>query len=105
VSGFPIWAHHHPVTPDRCLQSTKSGQNQNLLATGAQSIGVIAGFVEQAASKLIGPGWDVRDTLLSALCDVALKHRRRLAQVFHGAGYEVTVPGIDLPELRPWRGK
>jgi Kef-type K+ transport system membrane component KefB len=40
VSRFSIWAHHHPATPDRCLQPTKSGKDQNLLAMGADSMGV-----------------------------------------------------------------
>jgi hypothetical protein len=38
VSGFPIWAHHQVVTPDRCLQSITARPGPNLLATGEPSI-------------------------------------------------------------------
>jgi hypothetical protein len=54
VSGFPIWAHHHPVTPDRCLQSTKSGQNRNLLATGAQSRDVKGPLADPVLAAHVG---------------------------------------------------
>jgi hypothetical protein len=41
VSGYPIWAHHHVVTPNRCLQSiTARPRTPDLLATGESSTDV-----------------------------------------------------------------
>ena len=40
MNGYPIWANYHPMTPDRCLQPTKSDQDRKTLATGEQSIDV-----------------------------------------------------------------
>ncbi len=40
VSGFPIWAHHHPVTPDMFATDRSPLTGQILLAPGEQSIDV-----------------------------------------------------------------
>lgn len=64
---------------------------------------VNSGFIRDAAANLMGAGWPVHDVLLTALADVNLKFRRQLANDLRRAGVGVDVPGVNMPELRPWQ--
>jgi len=61
-----------------------------------------SGFEAEVADILIGPGWKVRDRLLIKLKDVRESYRRDFAKALYHGGYDVTVPGIKLPDPRPW---
>jgi hypothetical protein len=63
---------------------------------------VDAGFVDETSRNLEGPGWAVRTRLLAALDTARLERRRDLAKRLRYDGYEVVIPGVKLPELRPW---
>ncbi|MGA7802866.1 MAG: hypothetical protein WCC36_18860, partial [Gammaproteobacteria bacterium] len=60
-------------------------------------------YIAQAADLLVGPGWPVRDQLLSGLRDVPQLPREQLAKAVYDLGYDVSVPGVTLPAPRPWR--
>lgn len=61
-----------------------------------------AGFVDETSRNLEGPGWAQRARLVAALDRGRLERRRDLARRLRHDGYEVAIPGISLPELRPW---
>jgi hypothetical protein len=61
-----------------------------------------SGFDIEAFNIFIGPGWSYRALLLPYLKGVAEIHREALARSLYKAGYDVTVPGITLPDPRPW---
>jgi hypothetical protein len=60
------------------------------------------GFYEQSVQTLTGPGWRFRDLLLEHLKPVAARHRQAVAKILYKMGYDVSVPGIDRPDPRPW---
>ncbi|RTM05642.1 MAG: hypothetical protein EKK33_33770 [Bradyrhizobiaceae bacterium] len=62
---------------------------------------VNSGFTADAASILVGPGWNIRSKLLAPLDDVKMRYRRELFKEVRRAGYEVAIPGVDT-EVRPW---
>jgi hypothetical protein len=64
---------------------------------------VNSGFIDDAAENLRGPGWPIRDILLASLPDVREKYRIMLAVRLRRLGVEVAVPGVEMPELRPWQ--
>jgi len=55
---------------------------------------VRSGFIEDAASILTGPGWSIREDLLSRLVSVPLAERERLALTLRNEGHDVVVPGV-----------
>ncbi len=59
-------------------------------------------FIDEAADILVGPGWPIRDKLLPSLKDVALLNRQAFAKTVYRLGFDVSVPGVVLPEARPW---
>jgi hypothetical protein len=59
-------------------------------------------FIWESAQILGGPGWPVREFLLSRLTGVAEADRQALAKILYDLGYDVTVPGVDRPDWRPW---
>ena len=61
-----------------------------------------SGFDYETAEILAGPGWKVRDRLLSRLKDVRESHRQIFAKMLYRNGYNVLVPGIKLADPRPW---
>jgi hypothetical protein len=61
-----------------------------------------SGLDAEAIKILTGPGWSHRAVLLSRLKDVAEIRREEFARALYKSGYDVTVPGITLPEPRPW---
>lgn len=60
-------------------------------------------YIGQAADLLIGPGWQIREKLLSGLREVPLIQREGLARAVYGLGYDVSVPGVKSSAPRPWR--
>ncbi|MBR1092296.1 hypothetical protein JQ621_33035 [Bradyrhizobium manausense] len=67
------------------------------------SVLVGSGFVYDAADLLVGSGWSARDDLLLATAQTREKYRRQLAKRLREMGIEVSVPGIELQEWRPWQ--
>jgi hypothetical protein len=64
---------------------------------------VNSGFIRVSAANLMGAGWPIHDTLLAALADVSPKFKRQLGNDLRRAGVEVDIPGLVMPELRPWQ--
>jgi hypothetical protein len=61
-----------------------------------------SGFYEETIAKFIGPGWSIRDRLLSHLVDVPKRNREVFAKGLDQRGYDVAVPGIAHQDPRPW---
>lgn len=61
-----------------------------------------SGLDAEAVKIFTGPGWTHRAVLLPRLKGVAKIRRQEFARALYKAGYDVTVPGITLPEWRPW---
>lgn len=61
-----------------------------------------SGLEDETAAILVGPGWKVRDRLLTKLKDVKEMYRQDFAKALYHNGYNVAVPGVKLPEARPW---
>jgi hypothetical protein len=60
-------------------------------------------FYGNAIAILTGPGWPLRDRLLTGLKDSDFRQREEFAKQLYTAGYDLTVPGIALPrDRRPW---
>lgn len=64
---------------------------------------VNSGFLGEAAVNLQGPGWPIRDVLLASLSEVRENYRKQFALGLRRRGLEVAVPGVKMPELRPWQ--
>jgi hypothetical protein len=63
---------------------------------------VRSGFYEEASEILIGPGWNLRETLLQRLADVPEAARRDFAKNLSEKGVEnAIVPGIEPFNDRP----
>jgi hypothetical protein len=62
-----------------------------------------SGYVQETASILEGAGWANRDALLQAITRVSNQKRQLFAATIYRDGYDLLVPGIILPEARPWR--
>jgi hypothetical protein len=73
---------------------------ENAVSEFSRLIG--SGFFVEAADILGGPGWPIRETLLSGLKDVDELNRQTFAKIVYSLGYDVMVPGIDRPDWRPW---
>ena len=59
-------------------------------------------FFNEAANILIGPGWQLRDILLPRLKDVAEVNRQLFAKTVYRLGYDISVPGVEPRDQRPW---
>lgn len=73
-----------------------------------QAVGEFAGLVNSnfsndAADILISSGWKVRDRLMPALASADRGSRIDFAKVVFRLGYDITVPGVDPPDQRPWQ--
>ena len=64
---------------------------------------VDAGFTARAVQNLTGPGWPVRDVLLSRLGAARLESRLALNRALLAEGIGVDIPGVDRTDRRPWR--
>jgi hypothetical protein len=61
-----------------------------------------SGFEQEVEGILTGPGWKVRDRLLPALKDVKEEYREEFARRLYHNGYDAVIPGVKLPDPRPW---
>jgi hypothetical protein len=59
-------------------------------------------FTDEAAEILVGPGWRIRERLLSRLAGVDQINREDFARAVYKLGYDVVVPGVQMPDQRPW---
>lgn len=64
---------------------------------------VISGYFDTATKILLGPGWTIHDRLLHSLETAPDEVKRRLASSVGQLGYDISVPGVERPEPRPWR--
>src|SRR5262249_68270 len=55
---------------------------------------VRSGIYEQAVDVFIGLAWPERELILPHLADISEQDRRRFADLLHGRGYDINVPGI-----------
>jgi hypothetical protein len=55
----------------------------------------------EAVAIFTGPGWPIREVLLSRMKDVPERDRLAFAKNLHDLGYEVVVPGIGSLDKRP----
>jgi hypothetical protein len=63
---------------------------------------VESNYFGATADILEGPGWPIRDVLLSGMKEVDDVSRQTFAQVIYRRGLDLSVPGVDRPEWRPW---
>lgn len=63
---------------------------------------VESNYFDAAADILEGPGWPIRDVLLPGLRDVNDVSRQTFAKIIYRRGVDLSVPGVDRPEWRPW---
>jgi hypothetical protein len=66
------------------------------------SLLVGSNYFDAAADILEGQGWPIRDLLLSGLKGVDDISRQEFAKVIYRRGLDLSVPGVDRPEWRPW---
>jgi hypothetical protein len=57
---------------------------------------------EASADILLGPGWNIRDRLLSQLAEVPERERTEFAQLLRVKGSDLAVPGVVMG-TRPWQ--
>jgi hypothetical protein len=57
---------------------------------------------DEAADILIGPGWPIRSILLSGLANATDLNRQLFARTVYRLGYDVSVPGVESRDKRPW---
>jgi hypothetical protein len=60
-------------------------------------------FFDEAAAILVGPGWQIRNSLLLRLENVDEVSRQAFAKIIYKFGQNLSVPGIQRPEWRPWQ--
>jgi hypothetical protein len=80
--------------------SLKSDLQQQVLDEFADM--VEAGFVDQAAANLAGPGWPIRDKLLERLAHVRQYNREVLARLLENQGVRLEIPNVETKERRYW---
>ena len=59
-------------------------------------------FSNSAVNVLLGPGWPIRDVLLSRIEKVPLVQRKRFSDILKSRGVDIAIPGIEN-ERRPWQ--
>jgi hypothetical protein len=64
---------------------------------------VKSNFTREAVEILAGPGWPIQDILLKSLEDVPERDRANFAKALYVRELDVQVPGIAMPDRRPWR--
>lgn len=63
---------------------------------------VDSNYVGDAADILEGAGWPIREVLMAGLKDISEISRQTFAKVIYRRGLDLSVPGVDRPEWRPW---
>lgn len=59
-------------------------------------------YFDAAADILEGPGWPMRDTLMSKLKSVGELNREVFAKVIYRRGINLEIPSVERPDWRPW---
>jgi hypothetical protein len=57
---------------------------------------------QQAVEILSGPAWRIRDVVLPHLATLPLRNRVAFAKVANDKDLAVEIPGVDLPNSKPW---
>jgi len=73
---------------------------ENAVSEFAHLVG--SNYFGAAADILEGPGWPIREVLMSGLKDVDDISRQTFAKVIYRRGLDLSVPGVARPEWRPW---
>jgi len=56
----------------------------------------------ESIAEFVGPGWPVRDRLLTSLSGVGQLQREAFAKALYAQGLDVAVPGVAPRDPRPW---
>jgi hypothetical protein len=59
-------------------------------------------YYSVAADILEGPGWPIREKLMSGLRGVDEINRQTFAKLLYRRGFDLAVPGVERPDWRPW---
>jgi hypothetical protein len=60
------------------------------------------GLYQETIAIFTGPGWPIRDKLLSRFAQIPERYREAFAKALYELGYDVDVPGIPRRDPRPW---
>lgn len=63
---------------------------------------VDSGYIEVAADILQGPGWPVREVLISSLKGADEANKKNFAKMIYRRGMDLEVPGVERADWRPW---
>ena len=63
---------------------------------------VNSGFLKQALTNLKGPGWPLREALLSELLGTKLAMRQYFYKMLRADGFDLEIPGVERREFRSW---
>jgi hypothetical protein len=70
----------------------------------AEFVGLVNSWLHrEAAEMFVGPGWRLREKILPRLKSIPIHQRTAFENEVYQLGYDVEVPGVELPEARPWR--
>jgi hypothetical protein len=61
------------------------------------------GYQAQAAGILVGPGWPIRELLLSRLATLPEATQRQFTTTVAGLGRDIAIPGLKPLSRRPWQ--
>ena len=73
---------------------------ENVVSEYSRLVG--SNYFVAAADILEGPGWPIREALMSGLKDVDEISRQSFAKLIYRRGFDLAVPGVDRPDWRPW---
>jgi hypothetical protein len=63
---------------------------------------VESNYFSAAATILEGPGWPIREVLMSGLKNADEISRETFAKIIYRRGIDLAVPGVERPDWRPW---
>jgi len=73
---------------------------ENVVSEFSRLVG--SNYFGAAADILEGPGWPIREALMSGLKDVDEINRQSFANLIYRRGFDLAVPGVERPDWRPW---
>jgi hypothetical protein len=76
------------------------GLAENAVAEFSRLVG--SSYMDAAADIMEGPGWPIRDGLISGLKEVDEVQRQSFDKLIYRRGLDLAVPGVERPEWRPW---
>lgn len=74
--------------------------SENAVSEFSRLVG--SNYLAAAADILEGPGWPIREVLISGLKDVDEINRQSFAKLIYRRGFDLAVPGVERPDWRPW---